>query len=269
MLDEACSARRSRRTGDQNQILRRIYNRRALEAAVTDGVLEPAEGPSSTASPIRGSAEPGTRAARRSCWRVRRGTLLDVDHGTYPYVTSSNLTAGGASVRSGIGPPHHDRPGIHQGLHHPWARGPFPTELFDEHGEYLGQDRRRGWRDHRARPALRLVRRRRRSRDACQRDHRLLHQADVLSGLDEVPICVATRSMGSASTDADDAAASPGRPVCDDARMVEDISTARTQRRAAARTRYVLRLEEFVRRLHPCIGVGTRPRRNVVRRDVA
>jgi adenylosuccinate synthase len=68
-----------------------------------------------------------------------QATFLDVDHGTYPFVTSSNPTAGGASVGSGIGPtPHHPRVGIIMGLHHARRRRTVhPPELFDDMGLYL------------------------------------------------------------------------------------------------------------------------------------
>ena len=67
-----------------------------------------------------------------------QGTLLDVDHGTYPYVTSSNPTAGGAAVGSGIGPTRITTVlGILKAYTTRVGSGPFPTELFDEFGEYL------------------------------------------------------------------------------------------------------------------------------------
>ena len=69
-----------------------------------------------------------------------QGTLLDVDHGTYPYVTSSNPTAGGAAVGSGIGPTKITTVlGILKAYTTRVGSGPFPTELFDENGEYLSK----------------------------------------------------------------------------------------------------------------------------------
>ena len=88
-----------------------------------------------------------------------QGTLLDVDHGTYPYVTSSNPTAGGACTGSGIGPTRIDRVlGILKAYTTRVGEGPFPTELFDADGEKLrtiggevgvttGRNRRCGWFD--------------------------------------------------------------------------------------------------------------------------
>ncbi|NKX51171.1 adenylosuccinate synthase, partial [Arthrobacter deserti] len=88
-----------------------------------------------------------------------QATFLDVDHGTYPFVTSSNPTAGGASVGSGIGPTRITRRvGIIKAYTTPVGAGPFPTALFDEMGGYLqktrgefgvntGRPRRCGWYD--------------------------------------------------------------------------------------------------------------------------
>ena len=89
-----------------------------------------------------------------------QATFLDLDHGTYPFVTSSNPVAGGACTGAGHRPPPH-RPGDRdrQGLHAPaWVPGPFPTELFDGTGDLLverghefgtntGRRRRTGWLD--------------------------------------------------------------------------------------------------------------------------
>ena len=67
-----------------------------------------------------------------------QGTLLDIDHGTYPYVTSSNTTAGGVATGSGLGPRYVDYVlGIIKAYSTRVGAGPFPTELFDETGEYL------------------------------------------------------------------------------------------------------------------------------------
>jgi adenylosuccinate synthase len=88
-----------------------------------------------------------------------QGTMLDVDHGTYPFVTSSNPTAGGACTGSGIGPTKIDEVwGAAKAYSTRVGEGPFPTELFDADGEYLraagaefgtttGRARRCGWFD--------------------------------------------------------------------------------------------------------------------------
>src|SRR5690606_3258958 len=88
-----------------------------------------------------------------------QATMLDVDHGTYPFVTSSNATAGGAATGSGIGPTRIDRViGIAKAYVTRVGAGPFPTELHDESGDFLrsrgyefgtttGRPRRTGWYD--------------------------------------------------------------------------------------------------------------------------
>ena len=122
-----------------------------------------------------------------------QGTLLDVDHGTYPYVTSSNPTAGGAAVGSGIGPTRIDAVlGILKAYTTRVGSGPFPTELFNEHGEYLsktggefgvttGRRRRCGWFD--------AVVARYATRVNGITDY-FLTKLDVLSSLETVPVCV-------------------------------------------------------------------------------
>ena len=123
-----------------------------------------------------------------------QGTLLDVDHGTYPYVTSSNPTSGGACTGSGIGPTKIDRViGILKAYTTRVGSGPFPTELFDEDGEALrriggevgvttGRNRRCGWFDA---PIARYATRVNGLTDF------FLTKLDVLTGWEKIPVCVA------------------------------------------------------------------------------
>ncbi|MFZ4079539.1 MAG: adenylosuccinate synthetase, partial [Microbacteriaceae bacterium] len=123
-----------------------------------------------------------------------QATMLDVDHGTYPFVTSSNATAGGASTGSGIGPNRVDRViAVVKAYTTRVGSGPFPTELFDESGEFLrktgfefgtttGRPRRCGWYDA---PIARYT-----SRINGVTDF-VLTKLDVLTGLAEIPVCVA------------------------------------------------------------------------------
>jgi adenylosuccinate synthase len=120
--------------------------------------------------------------------------LLDVDHGTYPYVTSSNPTSGGACTGSGIGPTKIDRViGILKAYTTRVGSGPFPTELFDEDGEALrriggevgvttGRNRRCGWFDA---PIARYATRVNGLTDF------FLTKLDVLTGWEKIPVCVA------------------------------------------------------------------------------
>ncbi|MEO7331451.1 MAG: adenylosuccinate synthase [Minicystis sp.] len=123
-----------------------------------------------------------------------QGTLLDLDHGTYPFVTSSSAVAGGACGGAGIGPTRiHRVVGITKGYATRVGEGPFPTELFDAVGERLriaggefgsvtGRPRRTGWLDL---PALRYAAR------VNGLDGLALTKLDVMTGLAEVQVCVA------------------------------------------------------------------------------
>ncbi len=140
-----------------------------------------------------------------------QGTLLDIDHGTYPFVTSSNTTAGGVATGSGVGPLYLDYIlGITKAYTTRVGSGPFPTELFDETGAYLakqghefgsvtGRPRRCGWFD-----AVIL----RRSIEINSISGLCLTKLDVLDGLETVRICTGYKDasgnlLTEAPTDAD------------------------------------------------------------------
>jgi adenylosuccinate synthase len=135
-------------------------------------------------------------AGRSLLFEGAQGSLLDVDHGTYPYVTSSNPTAGGAATGSGVPPTAIEGVlGIVKAYTTRVGGGPFPGELTDERGEYLrkrgnefgtvtGRPRRCGWFDAvAARYAVRLN----------GAELVALTKLDVLDTLDEVPVCVGYR----------------------------------------------------------------------------
>ncbi|MCG7600330.1 adenylosuccinate synthase [Halomonas sp. McH1-25] len=126
-----------------------------------------------------------------------QGSLLDIDHGTYPYVTSSNTTAGGTATGSGVGPLYLDYVlGITKAYTTRVGSGPFPTELFDEFGRHLaerghefgattGRPRRCGWFDA---VALRHAVQINSVSGIC------LTKLDVLDGLENIRVCVGYRS---------------------------------------------------------------------------
>jgi adenylosuccinate synthase len=128
-----------------------------------------------------------------------QGAMLDVDHGTYPFVTSSNTTAGFAGTGTGLGPRVFDAVlGIVKAYTTRVGAGPFPTELFDEYGEHLsrvghefgsvtGRRRRCGWFDS---VALR------RSIVNSSVSGLCITKLDVLDGLDTIRICVGYRING-------------------------------------------------------------------------
>ena len=128
-----------------------------------------------------------------------QGTLLDIDHGTYPYVTSSNTTAGAAATGSGIGPADIDAVlGIVKAYTTRVGSGPFPTELFDDMGKHLasvgaefgattGRPRRCGWFDA-------VITRRAVLNSGITA--LCVTKLDVLDGLDTVKICIGYRLDG-------------------------------------------------------------------------
>jgi adenylosuccinate synthase len=131
-----------------------------------------------------------------------QGSLLDIDHGTYPYVTSSNTTAGATATGSGYGPLYLDYVlGITKAYTTRVGSGPFPTELFDDIGETLfrrgqevgastGRNRRCGWFDA---AAVKLAIRINSVSGIC------LTKLDVLDGLDKVKVCVGYKGNDSSS----------------------------------------------------------------------
>ena len=179
----------------KNQTLVKVYNRRAVdvEQIVTELLsyadkLKPYL--ANTSLLLHEALERGDNVLLEG----GQGTLLDVDHGTYPFVTSSNPTAGGAATGSGIGPTKINRViGIVKAYTTRVGEGPFPTELLDENGERLrqiggevgtttGRPRRCGWYDAVvARYATRIN----------GLTDFFLTKLDVLSGFKEIPVCVA------------------------------------------------------------------------------
>ena len=119
-----------------------------------------------------------------------QGTLLDLDHGSYPFVTSSNPVAGGACTGGGIGPLQVDEViGVMKAYSTRVGSGPYPTELHDEIGAGIADTRPRVRDGHRAAAAGRLVRRRAAAlrRRGQQRQQIMLNKLDILSGIDDDP----------------------------------------------------------------------------------
>jgi adenylosuccinate synthase len=180
---------------DKNQILIKVFNRKGI---TVDEVLDEYLGYAQILKPyVVDTAlllDQALKAGKNVLLEGSQGTLLDVDHGTYPFVTSSNPTAGGASTGSGIGPTKITRViGILKAYTTRVGSGPFPTELFDEDGEALrkiggevgvttGRNRRCGWFDA---PIARYAVRVNGLTDF------FLTKLDVLTGWEKIPVCVA------------------------------------------------------------------------------
>jgi adenylosuccinate synthase len=180
---------------DRNQMLVKLYNRRAIAAeAIVEEYLGYAERlrphVADTSLLLNNALDEGKVVLLEGS----QGTLLDVDHGTYPFVTSSNPTTGGACSGSGIGPTKITRSiGILKAYTTRVGAGPVPTELFDADGEALrtkghergvttGRDRRCGWFD--------AVIARYATRVNGLTDF-FLTKLDILTGWERVPVCVA------------------------------------------------------------------------------
>ncbi|MCQ9368066.1 adenylosuccinate synthase [Brevibacterium sp. 91QC2O2] len=178
----------------KNELLVKIYNRRAVDVDETvDYLLQFAERLRPMVADTELLLNQALDAGKVVVMEGGQATMLDVDHGTYPFVTSSNPTAGGACVGSGIGPTRITRSvGIIKAYTTRVGAGPFPTELFDDMGLYLqktggeygvntGRPRRCGWYD--------AVVARYAARVNGFTDY-VLTKLDVLSGIEEIPVCV-------------------------------------------------------------------------------
>jgi adenylosuccinate synthase len=179
----------------KNHLLAKIYNRRAISAdAVIEELLSYRERLAPMVADTALELNQALEANKVVLFEGGQATMLDIDHGTYPFVTSSNATAGGASTGSGIGPNKIERViAVIKAYTTRVGAGPFPTELFDEDGEYLrakgfefgtttGRPRRCGWYDA---PIARYTARINGVTDF------VITKLDVLTGLEQIPVCVA------------------------------------------------------------------------------
>ena len=216
--------------------------------------------------------ERSVRAGARVLFEGAQGTLLDIDHGTYPYVTSSHATAGGACVGAGIGPSRIDAViGLAKAYCTRVGAGPFPTELTDatgerlrkrgdEYGSVTGRPRRTGWLDL---PALRYAAR------INGLDGLALTKLDVLTGLDAIHLCVAYRTAQGTSEDFPIDDAENAVPVYETMPgWSDDLGQARTLSAlpAAARS-YVERIERDVGCPIVLVSVGSRRDETIVLKD--
>ena len=152
----------------KNHVLAKVYNRRAIEAdAVVEELLSYADRLRPMVADTSLLLNRALDEGKTVLFEGAQATMLDVDHGTYPFVTSSNPVAGGVCVGAGVGPTRIDRViGVIKAYTTRVGSGPFPTELFDEDGAELqriggeigvstGRTRRCGWYDAGDRPLRR------------------------------------------------------------------------------------------------------------------
>jgi adenylosuccinate synthase len=261
---------------EKNQVLVKVYNRKAIDAnEVFDEYMAYAERIAPHIADTRLLLNQALERGEHVLLEGSQGTLLDVDHGTYPFVTSSNPTSGGAASGSGIGPNKIDTViGILKAYTTRVGSGPFPTELEDEFGEYLrktggevgvttGRNRRCGWFDAViARYATRVN----------GLTDIFLTKLDVLSSLKRVPICVAYDVDGERCEDMPmtQTGFHHAKPVYEylDG-WWEDISECRSfdELPKNAQT-YVRRIEELSGTRISAIGVGPGREQNVLVHDL-
>jgi adenylosuccinate synthase len=253
---------------EKNQMLTKVYNRRGTEpetiaAEYLDYGSRLERYVADTSLVINQALDEGKVVLLEGA----QATMLDVDHGTYPFVTSSSPTAGGACVGSGVGPTRITKViGIVKAYTTRVGAGPFPTELTGTQGEWLrktgaeygvttGRPRRTGWFD--------AVVARYATRVNGITDY-FLTKLDVLSGLEQVPVCVAYQVNGARHdeipmTQTDFHHAVPVYEYLDG--WQEDISSAKAlDDLPPAAQAYVQALEEMIG--VPFWGIGVGPRRD-------
>jgi len=260
----------------KNQLLVKVYNRRAVEVdEITDGLLAYAERLRPMVADTSLVLNQALDAGKTVVFEAGQATMLDVDHGTYPFVTSSSAVAAGACTGSGVGPTRLDRiVGVIKAYTTRVGEGPFPTELLDDDGEFLrktggeygvttGRPRRTGWYDAViARYAARVN----------GLTDLVLTKLDVLTGLERVPVCVAYEVDGVRHDEMppDQSAFHHAKPVYEYLPgWWEDISAARTFEELPENCqRYVLALEEMSGTRISSIGVGPDREATIVRHDL-
>jgi adenylosuccinate synthase len=257
---------------EKNQTLVKVYNRQAFDV---DAVLEEYLAYAERLRPyIADTLLELNKALERHETVLLEGaqaTLLDLDHGTYPFVTSSNPTAGGACVGSGIPPTRISQViGVIKAYTTRVGSGPFPTELFDsnalhlrkvgaEYGVTTGRERRCGWFDAVvARYAVRVN----------GITDLVVTKLDVLSGMEKVPICVGYEVDGVRLDDMPmtQTAFHHARPVYEHYDgWWEDLSKCRTAADLPDNARrYVERIEELSGARVSVVGVGPGRDENVI-----
>jgi adenylosuccinate synthase len=248
----------------KNQILIKVFNRKAMTVdAVAEELLEYADRLKPLVCDTSLLLSEALDAGKTVLLEGGQATLLDVDHGTYPFVTSSNPTAGGACTGSGIPPTRIDKViAVVKAYTTRVGSGPFPTELTDAMGDRLrdvgaefgtttGRPRRCGWYD--------AVIARYATRINGVTDF-VLTKLDVLTGLEKIPVCVGYRVGGTTHTEMPMTQTDfhHAVPVYEEfAGWQEDITGARTlddlPKNAQA---YIAALEEMSGAPFSAIGVG-------------
>ena len=265
LFDESILRQKVRSALDQkNSLFLKVFNRAAIDAdAVADELLSYAERVRPMVVDCSLVLNSALDQGKTVLFEAGQATMLDIDHGTYPFVTSSNPTAGGACTGTGVGPTRIDSVvGVVKAYTTRVGEGPFPTELHDEMGERLrneggefgvttGRPRRCGWHDA---VVTRYAARVNGLTDL------VMTKLDVLTGHEIIPVCVAydiegavTQEMPLTQSDFHHAV-----PVYEELPgWSEDISGVRRfADLPQAAQDYVLRIEELAHCRVSAIGVG-------------
>ena len=260
----------------KNHLLVKVFNRRAVTCdEIVDELLSYAERLRPMVADTGHLIAEALGRGEVVVFEGGQATMLDIDHGTYPFVTSSTATAAGAASGSGVGPGSLDRiVGIVKAYTTRVGSGPFPTELFDEQGEWLrkqgfefgtttGRPRRVGWYDA---PITRYATRINGITDL------VLTKLDILTGLEQVPVCVAYDVDGVRFDEVpvNQTEFHHATPILEYfPGWSEDISTARTFEDLPQNAQdYVLALEKMSNTRISVIGVGPARDEIIVRHDL-
>jgi adenylosuccinate synthase len=277
LFDESILRQKVEGALDQkNHLLVKIFNRRAITVdEIVDDLLSYAERVRPMVADASLLLNDALDRDEVVVFEAGQATMLDIDHGTYPFVTSSSATAGGAATGSGVGPNRLDRiVGIVKAYTTRVGAGPFPTELFDEQGEWLrqagfefgtttGRSRRVGWYDA---PITRYATRINGITDL------VVTKLDVLTGLEEIPVCVAYEVNGERVDEVpvNQSDFHHAKPIYETyPGWTEDITGARTFEELPQTAQdYILKLEEMSGTRISVIGVGPGRAQVIVRHDL-
>lgn len=274
LFDESILRQKVHAALDQkNSLLLKVFNRPAIDPdQVADELLGYADRIKPMVVDCSLVLNDALDAGRTVLFEAGQATMLDIDHGTYPFVTSSNATSGGACTGTGVGPTRIDSViGVVKAYTTRVGEGPFPTELVDgmgdrlrqEGGEYgvtTGRPRRCGWHDA---VVTRYAARVNGLTDL------VLTKLDVLTGHETIPVCVAYDVDGERVEEMPltQTGFHHAKPVYEEfPGWSEDITGVREFSDLPREAQdYVLRIEEFARTRVSAIGVGPGREATIVR----
>lgn len=274
--EEEFQSHLKRNLEDKNRLFREVYHTAGFESAeILNTYRSYAQRLKPFMADVSVIVNEAIEQGKKILFEGAQGTLLDLDHGTYPYVTSSHPVAAGACLGAGIGPTRIDRVmGVAKAYVTRVGEGPFPTELKDSLGDHMrarggefgtttGRPRRCGWFDAVvARYAVRIN----------GLDYLAITKLDVLTGLEKIRLCTAYRYKGEILTDfpATLKVLAACEPVYEELPgWLEDISHLRRYEDLPVNARrYLERIAELAGVPVAIIGVGPGREQTIVSRDI-